>query len=94
MPQVGCFVIPIRLQRCAGAGNSIAPTDTLFSAVLDIVLQARARPPLDRRQATGSQHRYHLRRCVPEEPANLAAYLVTEQAAYVNGACVVIDGGE
>lgn len=28
-----------------------------------------------------------------EELANLAAYLVSEQAAYVNGECVVIDGG-
>jgi NAD(P)-dependent dehydrogenase (short-subunit alcohol dehydrogenase family) len=30
----------------------------------------------------------------PEELANLAAYLVSEQSAYVNGECVVIDGGE
>src|SRR5277367_2398452 len=30
----------------------------------------------------------------PEELANLAAYLVSEQAGYVNGECVVIDGGE
>jgi NAD(P)-dependent dehydrogenase (short-subunit alcohol dehydrogenase family) len=28
-----------------------------------------------------------------EELANLAAYLVSEQSAYVNGECVVIDGG-
>jgi NAD(P)-dependent dehydrogenase (short-subunit alcohol dehydrogenase family) len=28
-----------------------------------------------------------------EELANLAAYLLSEQAAYVNGECVVIDGG-
>ena len=30
----------------------------------------------------------------PAELANLAAYLVSEQAGYVNGECVVIDGGE
>jgi NAD(P)-dependent dehydrogenase (short-subunit alcohol dehydrogenase family) len=30
----------------------------------------------------------------PEELANLAAYLVSEQSGYVNGECVVIDGGE
>src|ERR1700728_3737167 len=30
----------------------------------------------------------------PEELANLAAYLVSEQAGYVNGEGVVIDGGE
>lgn len=30
----------------------------------------------------------------PEELANLAVYLVSEQAGYVNGECVVIDGGE
>ena len=29
----------------------------------------------------------------PEELADLAVYLVSEQAAYVNGECVVIDGG-
>jgi NAD(P)-dependent dehydrogenase (short-subunit alcohol dehydrogenase family) len=29
----------------------------------------------------------------PEELANLAAYLLSEQAEYVNGECVVIDGG-
>jgi len=28
-----------------------------------------------------------------EELANLAAYLVSDQAAYINGECVVIDGG-
>jgi hypothetical protein len=33
----------------------------------------------------------HLRRC---ELANLAVYLVIELAGYVNGACVVIGGGE
>lgn len=30
----------------------------------------------------------------PEELANLAAFLVSEQASYINGECVVIDGGE
>jgi NAD(P)-dependent dehydrogenase (short-subunit alcohol dehydrogenase family) len=30
----------------------------------------------------------------PEELANLAAYLVSNQAGYINGECVVIDGGE
>ena len=30
----------------------------------------------------------------PEELANLAAYLVSEQAGYINGECVAIDGGE
>jgi NAD(P)-dependent dehydrogenase (short-subunit alcohol dehydrogenase family) len=30
----------------------------------------------------------------PEELANLAAFLVSEQAGYINGECVVIDGGE
>jgi NAD(P)-dependent dehydrogenase (short-subunit alcohol dehydrogenase family) len=30
----------------------------------------------------------------PEELANLAAYLLSEQADYINGECVVIDGGE
>lgn len=30
----------------------------------------------------------------PEELANLAAYLLSEQAAYINGECVTIDGGE
>jgi hypothetical protein len=47
-----------------------------------------------RRQATGSQHRYQLRRCEPEELANLAGYLLIEQGGYVNGACVVIVSGE
>ena len=28
-----------------------------------------------------------------DELANLAAFLVSEQAAYINGECVVIDGG-
>jgi NAD(P)-dependent dehydrogenase (short-subunit alcohol dehydrogenase family) len=28
-----------------------------------------------------------------EELANLAAFLVSDQAAYINGECVVIDGG-
>jgi len=30
----------------------------------------------------------------PEELANLAVYLVSEQAEYVNGECVIMDGGE
>jgi len=30
----------------------------------------------------------------PEELANLAAFLVSDQAGYINGECVVIDGGE
>jgi NAD(P)-dependent dehydrogenase (short-subunit alcohol dehydrogenase family) len=30
----------------------------------------------------------------PDELANLAAYLLSEQAGYINGECVVIDGGE
>jgi NAD(P)-dependent dehydrogenase (short-subunit alcohol dehydrogenase family) len=30
----------------------------------------------------------------PEELANLAAFLLSEQAGYINGECVVIDGGE
>jgi NAD(P)-dependent dehydrogenase (short-subunit alcohol dehydrogenase family) len=30
----------------------------------------------------------------PEELANLAVYLLSEQAGYINGECVVIDGGE
>lgn len=30
----------------------------------------------------------------PEELANLAAFLVSEHAGYINGECVVIDGGE
>ncbi len=30
----------------------------------------------------------------PEELANLASYLLSEQAGYINGECVVIDGGE
>jgi NAD(P)-dependent dehydrogenase (short-subunit alcohol dehydrogenase family) len=30
----------------------------------------------------------------PEELANLASFLISEQAGYVNGECVVIDGGE
>ena len=29
-----------------------------------------------------------------EELANLAAYLVSEQSGYINGECVVIDGGQ
>jgi NAD(P)-dependent dehydrogenase (short-subunit alcohol dehydrogenase family) len=28
-----------------------------------------------------------------DELANLCAYLVSDQAAYINGACVTIDGG-
>jgi len=28
-----------------------------------------------------------------DELANLAAYLISEQAEYINGECVVIDGG-
>jgi NAD(P)-dependent dehydrogenase (short-subunit alcohol dehydrogenase family) len=30
----------------------------------------------------------------PDELANLASFLISEQAGYVNGECVVIDGGE
>ncbi|MGB0036470.1 MAG: SDR family oxidoreductase [Candidatus Acidiferrales bacterium] len=30
----------------------------------------------------------------PEELANLAVYLLSDQAEYVNGECVIIDGGE
>ena len=29
-----------------------------------------------------------------EELANLAAYLISEQSGYINGECVVIDGGQ
>ncbi len=29
-----------------------------------------------------------------DELANLAAYLLSEQSEYVNGECVVIDGGQ
>jgi NAD(P)-dependent dehydrogenase (short-subunit alcohol dehydrogenase family) len=42
-----------------------------------------------------ARNRHPLRRFGrPEELANLAAYLVSNQAGYINGECVVIDGGE
>ena len=42
-----------------------------------------------------AQNRHPMKRFGrPEELANLAAYLVSEQAGYINGECVVIDGGE
>lgn len=68
--------------------NAIAPgpfsTEGAFSRLLpskELEERARNRHPMKRFGR-------------PEELANLAAYLVSEQAGYVNGECVVIDGGE
>ena len=68
--------------------NAIAPgpfpTEGAFSRLLpmkEFEEAARNRHPLKRFGR-------------PEELANLAAYLVSEQAGYINGECVVIDGGE
>jgi len=68
--------------------NAIAPgpfpTEGAFSRLLptpDLEEQARNWHPMKRFGR-------------PEELANLAAYLVSEQAEYVNGECVIMDGGE
>jgi NAD(P)-dependent dehydrogenase (short-subunit alcohol dehydrogenase family) len=68
--------------------NAIAPgpfpTEGAFSRLVpskELEEQAKNRHPMKRFGR-------------PEELANLAAYLVSEQAGYVNGECVVIDGGE
>jgi len=68
--------------------NAIAPgpfpTEGAFSRLLptaDIEEKARNWHPMKRFGR-------------PEELANLAVYLVSEQAEYVNGECVIIDGGE
>jgi len=68
--------------------NAIAPgpfpTEGAFSRLLpmkEFEEEARNRHPLKRFGR-------------PEELANLAAYLVSQQAGYINGECVVIDGGE
>ena len=69
--------------------NAIAPgpfpTEGAWSRLMPAELQARfnpaARVPLGR----VGQH---------QELANLAAYLLSPYSAYINGACVVIDGGE
>ncbi|MFZ0433673.1 MAG: SDR family oxidoreductase, partial [Candidatus Acidiferrales bacterium] len=67
--------------------NAIAPgpfpTEGAFSRLLpskELEEQARNSHPMKR----FGRH---------EELANLAAYLVSEQADYINGECVVIDGG-
>jgi Enoyl-(Acyl carrier protein) reductase len=42
-----------------------------------------------------ARHRHPLKRFGhPEELTNLAAYLISNQTGYINGECVVIDGGE
>ena len=68
--------------------NAIAPgpipTEGAFSRLLpraDLEQHALARNPL---------HRFG----TPEEFANLAAFLVSDGAAYINGEVVVMDGGE
>jgi NAD(P)-dependent dehydrogenase (short-subunit alcohol dehydrogenase family) len=68
--------------------NAIAPgpipTEGAFSRLLprpDLEKQAIARNPLGRFGTI-------------EEFANLAAFLVSEQSGYINGAVVVMDGGE
>jgi NAD(P)-dependent dehydrogenase (short-subunit alcohol dehydrogenase family) len=68
--------------------NAIAPgpfpTEGAFSRLLptrEFEEQTRNRHPLKRFGR-------------PEELANLATYLVSNQAGYINGECVVIDGGE
>jgi len=68
--------------------NAIAPgpfpTEGAWSRLMpskDYEEQARNRHPMKR----FGRH---------EELANLAAYLVSEQSGYVNGECVVIDGGQ
>jgi NAD(P)-dependent dehydrogenase (short-subunit alcohol dehydrogenase family) len=68
--------------------NAIAPgpipTEGAFSRLLprpELEQQALARNPL---------HRFG----TPEEFANLAAFLVSDGAAYINGEVVVMDGGE
>ena len=68
--------------------NAIAPgpfpTEGAFSRLLpmkEFEEEARNRHPLKRFGR-------------PEELANLAAYLLSQQAGYINGECVVIDGGE
>jgi len=68
--------------------NAIAPgpfpTEGAFSRLVaskELEERARAQHPMKRFGR-------------PEELADLAAYLVSKQAGYVNGECVVIDGGE
>lgn len=68
--------------------NAIAPgpfpTEGAWSRLLpskELEERARTRHPMKR----FGRH---------DELANLAAYLLSEQAAYVNGECVVIDGGQ
>jgi NAD(P)-dependent dehydrogenase (short-subunit alcohol dehydrogenase family) len=68
--------------------NAIAPgpfpTEGAFSRLLpskELEERAKAHHPMKR----FGRH---------EELANLAAYLLSEQAEYVNGECVVIDGGQ
>ena len=75
-------------------GPSLTPEQTmeLFAAVLANAesLAAEAQLILDAQRAPRA---YALGHLAHEELANLAAYLLSGQAEYVNGECVVIDGG-
>jgi len=69
--------------RCNAIAPGPFPTEGAFSRLLpskDFEERARNAHPMKR----FGRH---------EELANLAAYLLSEQADYVNGECVVIDGG-
>lgn len=70
--------------RCNAIAPGPFPTEGAWSALMptpEVEAQAKARIPVGR---FGD----------PEELANLAAFLVSDAAPFINGECVVIDGGE
>jgi NAD(P)-dependent dehydrogenase (short-subunit alcohol dehydrogenase family) len=70
--------------RCNAIAPGPFPTEGAWSALMptpEVEAQAKARIPVGR---FGD----------PEELANLAAFLISDAAPFINGECVVIDGGE
>ena len=70
--------------RCNAIAPGPFPTEGAWSALMptpEVEAQAKARIPAGR---FGE----------PDELANLAAFLVSDAARFINGECVVIDGGE
>jgi len=70
--------------RCNAIAPGPFPTEGAWKALMptpELEKEARARVPMGR----FGEH---------EELANLAVFLVSDAAPYVNGECVVIDGGE